>query len=61
MYVEGQDTDFPPSSKELSKHVAQLESIVAKRSNKITELGSTVKELARAVVQKERESCAMSK
>ena len=52
LYEDGQTTDFPPNSVELSHHIAQLEREVTKKYNRITEHKSTVEELSRGVDQK---------
>ena len=54
LYVDGQDTDIPPSRVELSQWVFQLESEVDEKDKTIWKLKDTVNELADAVHQRER-------
>ena len=49
LHVDGQDTDFCPSGKELSRWVAQLESEMKGKDRTVSELRDTVDELADTV------------
>ena len=54
LHMDGQDTDFPTSGKELSRWVAQLESDMKGREQMISELRGTVDELAETVAKRKR-------
>ena len=54
LYVNSQDTDFPPSNEKLSQQVVQLESEVDEKDKIISRFKGTVNEMVDVVVQIER-------